>query len=93
MTTPPDPTPAPSTARYARAVLMRLSRGVPTPPLGELILRVGPNSAAETLLHDPAAAAADYGVIVDPPRRRGAGRRRPRARRRAGGEAADPRRP
>lgn len=66
MTTPPDPTPAPSTARYARAVLMRLSRGVPTPPLGELILRVGPNSAAETLLHDPAAAAADYGVIVDP---------------------------
>ena len=61
MTTPPEPTPAPSTARRARAVLMRLSRGVPTPPLGELILRVGPVSAAETLLHDPAAAPRTTG--------------------------------
>lgn len=51
--------------RRARALLMRLSGGAPTPPLGELILTEGPVAAAETVLGDPAIAAG-CGVVVEP---------------------------
>lgn len=50
--------------RHARALLARLSRGVPTPPLAELVTAHGPIEAAQTLRADPRAARIEYGVTI-----------------------------